>query len=251
MEKNTDTPELAQPEQKIQAKHIHRFVLTLLIGVVTVIIAPPYIRAWIWWNIQQHQVLAAFFVLFIVLALSIIWSLGDKLDDFVFVYLNKYGPRTTFADRLMMLWTQVGNGLTSFILAAIFYFIGHRVFSFQLIFGTITLWLVVELCKLLVGRRRPYHTIEAARIVGSKAAGFSFPSGHTSQAFFLVTFFIQSFHFSWYAIVLLYLLAAVTGVTRIYLGAHYPRDVIAGAFLGTLWGYLASVLYGIVTSWIG
>jgi membrane-associated phospholipid phosphatase len=40
----------------------------------------------------------------------------------------------------------------------------------------------------------------------------------------------------------LYAIAAVVGFTRIYIGAHYPRDVIAGIVLGSVWGILAALL---------
>jgi len=34
------------------------------------------------------------------------------------------------------------------------------------------------------------------------------------------------------------------GVTRMYVGAHYPRDVVAGAILGSAWGLLAGLVFG-------
>lgn len=239
------------PAQNTQKQHLNRFVILLIIAIVFVLIAPEHIRNYILWNINEHRVLSALVLLFITLALSIIWSFGAKLDDLVFHFLNNYGPRSLAADRVMQLMTQVGNGLTAFIIAGIFYLLNRRIFAFQLIFGTISLWLLVEFIKLLVGRKRPYISLEAARIVGHKAGGYSFPSGHTSQAFFLVAFLGQALQLPLIPIVLLYLVAVITGVTRIYLGAHYPRDVIAGAFLGALWGYTANVLYGVVISGIG
>lgn len=251
----TKPPELGASlspiEKKTEVKHINRFVLVLIIGVVAVSIAPAFIREFIWRNVTQHVVLASFLLLFIFLALSVIWSYGAKLDDLVFVFLNTHGIRTKHYDSLMQIMTQMGNGLFALILAAVFYLLNQRLFAYQFLLGSVTLLLVVETSKLLIGRKRPYITIEAARIVGNKAAGFSFPSGHTSQAFFLATIIAQSFHLPWFIILVMYVLAAITGITRIYLGAHYPRDVIAGAFLGTIWGYFASVLYGIVQTWIG
>jgi len=242
---------LSPTEKKTETNQLNRFVLTLIIGVVAVLVAPPYIREFIWRNVTQHKVLASFFLLFIVLALSVIWSLGAKLDELVFVFLNTHGIRTKFNDSLMVILTQIGNGLVALMLVVVFYLLNQRIFAFQFVLGTITLWLVVELSKLLISRKRPYLSIEATRIIGNKAGGFSFPSGHTSQAFFMATIFSQSFHLPWFVVLVMYLLAVITGITRIYLGAHYPRDVIAGAFLGTIWGYFASVLYGIVQTWIG
>ncbi len=251
----TNLPELGQNlthnEKDPEIKHVNRFVFMLIIGVVAVVVAPPSIREYIWQNVIEHKVLAILFFLFIVLALSVIWSFGAKLDELVFMYLNSHGIRSPLNDNLMMILTQAGNGLVAFILVTLFYLLNQRIFAYQFFLGTITLWLVVEFSKLLIGRKRPFVSIKATRIVGNKAIGFSFPSGHTSQAFFMATLFAQSLKLGSVVVLGLYLLAAVTGITRIYLGAHYPRDVIAGAFLGTIWGFSASVIYGIVQTWIG
>ena len=45
---------------------------------------------------------------------------------------------------------------------------------------------------------------------------------------------------------LLYATALLVAVTRIYVGAHYPRDVVAGAILGIAWGLLGAIVYGYV-----
>jgi membrane-associated phospholipid phosphatase len=57
--------------------------------------------------------------------------------------------------------------------------------------------------------------------------------------FFLVTLFIHHFQLGIPASTALYALAALVGFTRIYVGAHYPRDVLAGVVLGSVWGILA------------
>ncbi len=248
---SSPTAPLPQEQTKAQTRHLHRFVVTLIIGIAGILLAPEPIRRYIWTNVLEHKLLALFFLIFVVLALTVVWSLGARLDDLVFKFLNKYARISRFADGLMSVLTQFGNGLVALLIAAAFFAFGQRLFAFQFIFGTISVWLTVELAKLLIGRKRPYFGVEEMRIVGSKAIGYSFPSGHTSQAFFMASMLSTFFQLPWYLALLLYVLAALTGITRIYLGAHYPRDVVAGALLGTIWGYFTSVLYGVVTSWFG
>jgi membrane-associated phospholipid phosphatase len=103
---------------------------------------------------------------------------------------------------------------------------------------------VVELLKAMVHRRRPFIRLSQARIVGSRAVGVSFPSGHTSQAFFMATLIAGYWHAGVWVVCLLYAIALLVGITRIYLGAHYPRDVLAGAILGSAWGLLGGIVYG-------
>ncbi|MCG2729429.1 MAG: phosphatase PAP2 family protein, partial [Acetobacterium sp.] len=76
---------------------------------------------------------------------------------------------------------------------------------------------------------------------GSLARGSSFPSGHTSQSFFMATFLLPYFHAKFLVWIAIYLLAFFVGITRVYVGMHYPRDVLGGAMLGTAWGMLGVI----------
>jgi undecaprenyl-diphosphatase len=86
--------------------------------------------------------------------------------------------------------------------------------------------------KFLIQRQRPLYFLEMASKL-SKGPGEildpSFPSGHAIYAFMMAT--LLAHWFPRYPIIF-FLLAGFIGWTRIYLGLHYPTDVIAGALLG-------------------
>ena len=74
----------------------------------------------------------------------------------------------------------------------------------------------------------PYHVIH----------GKSFPSGHTSIAFSAAASLSIQLK-KWYATLAAYLCATSVGYSKIYLGEHYPSDVLAGAAVGLGSAYLA------------
>jgi membrane-associated phospholipid phosphatase len=142
----------------------------------------------------------------------------------------------------MWLITQIGS--ISFItpLVILFYLGGRPRFAIDLTLGTLTLLLVVTILKAIADRARPFNLLLETKIVGWKAAGLSFPSGHTTQSFFIATVTINYFRLPPAVAIVLYAIALTVGVTRVYLGAHYPRDVMAGAILGLIWGAMGVII---------
>jgi membrane-associated phospholipid phosphatase len=149
--------------------------------------------------------------------------------------------RTPTLDRVMYAFTYLGSGLTVTLLtgATVLVFAAARryleaiLLTLALVAGT----LFVNAVKLLVGRPRP--PLEDARIV---QGGLSFPSGHSTLAamFYgtLAYFIIRALRREWQRIAvgaLAALLVLAIGVSRVYLGVHYPSDVAAGWAAGVMW----------------
>jgi undecaprenyl-diphosphatase len=75
---------------------------------------------------------------------------------------------------------------------------------------------------------------ESLRILGETLYNYSFPSGHTMTAFAGIATILPLLPSTWRRVALV--LAAGIGLSRIGMGAHWPLDVTAGAFLGMLSG---------------
>ncbi len=155
------------------------------------------------------------------------------IDRAFFLGINHL-PHTALTDWLALFFSGVGAAGFIWIGIGLFLFLqeekkDHR--FFVPIGAALGLcWFFVEgLLKFLVARPRP-GVFDNAIVVGA-AGWFSFPSSHavTSWAMAVVLSYYEP-RLRW----LFYVLASVISFTRVYLGVHFPLDVIVGACIG--WG---------------
>ncbi|MFZ4457225.1 MAG: phosphatase PAP2 family protein [Bacteroidales bacterium] len=92
--------------------------------------------------------------------------------------------------------------------------------------------------KRVFNRQRPFEAYPDDVTKLTDGGGGSFPSGHTSSAFATATSLSITYP-KWYVIAPAYTWASLVGYSRIYLGVHYPSDVVAGALLGSGSAYLS------------
>ena len=92
--------------------------------------------------------------------------------------------------------------------------------------------------KNLIGRIRPYEMLSGLECLIDKPNDFSFPSGHTGSSFAVASILLLGLPKK-YGIPAM-ILAALIGFSRLYVGVHYPTDVLCGAIIGIM---IACIVY--------
>lgn len=173
-------------------------------------------------------------------------------DADLFLYLNQLGT-----SNFDWFWKQVSGVAIWIPLYLLLVFVLFKKLTVQQ-FGWLIFFLVlnvfltdktsVYLFKETFQRPRPCHVEELLnqmRLVKGYCGGaFGFVSSHATNTFGLATLiFLVLKRFSvWYGL-LLFAWAVMVSYSRIYLGVHYPLDVLGGAVLGMFCGFITNYLY--------
>jgi undecaprenyl-diphosphatase len=116
-------------------------------------------------------------------------------------------------------------------LAYIFFRNKDREKLYNLVFLAIVGYVIVAILKIVVGRERPYATFPDLINIISTKTDLSFPSAHTFISFLCLHFLPQSFP-KWLRIFFIIYLTVLIPIGILYIGLHFPSDVLAGALIG-------------------
>jgi undecaprenyl-diphosphatase len=193
-----------------------------------------------------------FALLFLGLFVKISWELHedsalDSLDKQILVQISKF--RVSALNGSAVDITALGSPtvltLFTIVVAVLLWLNKDRIGCAYLVVGSAGAGAGTFFMKRFFSRPRPDIV---PRLV--EVSGFSYPSGHSlgATSFFLLLMFLAWRHFqTWRARFIILICTAITigGVcfSRLYLGVHYPSDVLSGMLLGAAWVFLLTAYF--------
>lgn len=156
-----------------------------------------------------------------------------RIDTAIFRIVN--GTLTAgWLDAIMPFVTEKFNFAGAIIIAALMILVlgkrKDRIGLAVLILVVGTSDLATNLLKHLLGRIRPCNALEDVRLLVGCGTSYSLPSGHATNIFAAMVFLTGRYR-RFFPLFLGF--AAVVAYSRVYVGVHYPIDIITGAALGT------------------
>jgi undecaprenyl-diphosphatase len=163
--------------------------------------------------------------------MEILVSNFKKCDDMM-IHIVQGKLRCRFLDIFFKTSTHMGSfGFVALVisLVAMMERTAQSNAGIYLLVSMLTTQWITQTIKILINRARPNTQGRSINFANIPLKNYSFPSGHTAAAFSLATALSNITPF----LALLYMLASTVAVSRIYLGVHYPSDVLAGMIIGT------------------
>ncbi|HYD51810.1 MAG TPA: phosphatase PAP2 family protein [Gemmatimonadaceae bacterium] len=175
----------------------------------------------------------------------------QRFDDYV---MRAVAARQIPAlERAALEITFLGTGLVVVTIVAIaglfLYLSRHRYSAALLLFATVGALLLNNLLKASFDRPRPQVFQWGTHVLSS-----SFPSGHAMSAtvvYSMVAFLAARLEakrwIRWLVILVAMMLIALIGASRVYLGVHFPSDILAGVLIGFAWAGFCLAMFEAVT----
>lgn len=165
-----------------------------------------------------------------------------KVDNTILRWINVKFRNKTF-DKIMPIITSAGNLGIIWIVISVLLITkkDYRVLGQTILIALVITTIIGEgIIKNIVKRKRPFYGDDDKELLISRPITYSFPSGHTASSFAVATVFIKTDNAASLEIMLL---ACLIAFSRIYLGVHYPSDVIGGGIIGALCGLITVMLF--------
>ena len=151
-------------------------------------------------------------------------------------YLINHGCSNPVFDRLMPLVTFLGDGRFIIALAVILVLIASRpkkMTGLLILAGLVISNFVIRTLKGFFAEPRPFMALKDVHILVKELdKNHSLPSGHATLAFMAAVILASYFKRGY----LFFLIAIAICFSRVYVGVHYPADVLAGAVVGSIIG---------------
>jgi membrane-associated phospholipid phosphatase len=167
---------------------------------------------------------------------------GRDLDDRLYRTLNR--DRGPAVDGFFRGVTELGSIWASAGAAVALAATGRRREALDAFGAAGSMWLVGQAAKKVFGRPRPYEALDDLRLLIARPRASSWPSSHPAVLLAFVTVAGRDVDVSPPVRTALAGLAGAIGLSRVYLGVHYPADVLGGLLLGRgvadLWSSVAS-----------
>ncbi len=175
----------------------------------------------------------------------------EKLQEWdrqLFVFLNNLGIERY--DTFWIFVTNPSHWIPLYILFFALFFIAYNwkkaVFtSLFLLASVFTTWGFTNLVKGFFTRLRPNNNPDLADLIRvlQEPTNYSFFSGHSSTSFCATTFVVLALRDKWKWIYIAYIWPFIFVLSRIYVGVHYPGDILVGMIVGILMAILFHKLY--------
>jgi len=165
-----------------------------------------------------------------------------KLDRRFYRFVNR--PRGVRADAVAKGITELGSLWASAAASAVLARAGRKRAAADAIGAALAMWAVGQILKKVTARPRPYQALEDSRLLIAEPSGTSWPSSHPAVLLTFITVAARDLGAGPASRAGLSALAGLVGMSRMYLGVHYPSDVAGGLLLGRgvadLWSTLVS-----------